>query len=426
MKILMFGWEFPPHITGGLGTACLGLSKSLSEMNDIDLIMVVPKANHQSNENFKLISADKIAIEELLEHKELPFKYFEIDANLLPYCSPEEFDLLQNSNQNTNTKFIETNQQGELQFHNNYDHDIFNEVLKYTVVAHDLAKENDFDLIHVHDWMSFPAGMEAKENSGKPLIAHIHSTEFDRNRNNINPAIYSIEKEGLEAADKVIAVSEHSKQVLVEKYEIEPEKVEVVYNGIEFEQIHDPIKKHKQFEESLISFVGRITSQKGPEYFIKAAYEILKTNRNYRFVMAGDGNLKQKMVELVAKLGISDRFHFTGFLNRNEIRQLFSISDAYVLSSVSEPFGITVLEAISAQVPVIVSNQAGVTEVIQNTIKIDYWNTEALVNSILKITSNKKQTHAMSIEARKELNALSWKKAAIQLHNLYQETIKPE
>ncbi len=423
MKILMFGWEFPPHISGGLGTACFGLSTNLATIKNADLTFVAPKAN-QTQKGFKLICANQVKIEGLQVQKTIPFKFFEINANLIPYTSAEEYALIENKSNKINDRLVEASNSGCFQFNANYGEDLFNEVLKYAVVAQQISSEDSFDIIHAHDWMSFPAGIEAQKQTGKPLIVHIHSTEFDRNINNINPSIYSIEKEGMLAAQRIIAVSEHSKQQIVEKYEIDAKKIVVLYNGIALEKRHKHRKIKKHFDEKLVTFLGRITDQKGPAYFIMAAYEILKSNKDYRFVMAGDGHLRPQMIELVAQLGISDRFHFTGFLDPEEVRQLFSISFAYVLPSVSEPFGLTVLEAIQAKVPVIASKNAGVSEVIENIIKIDYWNTSELAKTISDISHNEENIKGITEKAYQELNSLSWKKVAIQLYNLYLETIK--
>lgn len=424
MRVLMFGWEFPPHISGGLGTACWGISNSLSKIKDIDLTFVVPKADKTNIESFKLLSANQVSLNELQEKKSIPFHFFEIDANLIPYTSVEEYDCIQKESDNRYDYLIETSKSGTIKFNPNYGANLFNEVLKYAVAARQIASESSYDIIHAHDWMSFPAGIEAQKQTGQPLIVHIHSTEFDRNRQNINPAIYAIEKEGMLAAETIITVSEYSKQQLIDKYEIDAKKIKVLYNGIDIQKKSNTSKAQKHFEEKLITFLGRITEQKGPEYFIKAAYEILQNNKSYRFVMAGDGNLKPQMVELVAKLGISDRFHFTNFLSTKEVQQLFSISDAYVLPSSSEPFGISVLEAIEYKIPVIVSKKAGVTEVINNLYKIDFGNTNSLADGIIKLTNNNSTSNSLTKNAFEELKKLSWGNAALQLYKIYLEATK--
>ena len=240
------------------------------------------------------------------------------------------------------------------------------EVARYAMIGAQVAKENEgkFDVIHAHDWLTYYAGIAAKRVSGKPLVVHMHATEYDRSGENVNQVVYDIERSGMAAADKVIAVSNLTRKIVIEKYNINPDKVVTVHNAVRFAD-GNKVFEERGISDKIVTFLGRITYQKGPDYFVEAAAKVLQKVPNVHFVMAGSGDLFNHVVKRVAKLGIADRFHFTGFLKGDEVHRMFDMSDVYVMPSVSEPFGISPLEAMKSNVPVIISKQSGVAEVLE-------------------------------------------------------------
>jgi len=419
----MFGWEFPPHISGGLGTACFGLTKGLAQLNEVEVTFVVPKAwGDEDQINVTLMGADQVPV----VHQQIQFddarskvEYYELQSELIPYLGTSEFDELKSEISSGKKQLIETTSEGKLVFGGDYGQNLFQEINNYAVVAEKLAVEIDFDVIHVHDWMTFPAGMAAKHISGKPLVVHIHSTEFDRSGSSVNPAICAIEKDGLEAADKIIAVSHLTRSVVIEKYNINPKKVITVYNAVE------PVssvgmKGTREFaNEKVVSFLGRVTMQKGPEYFVDAANLLLQKMRNVRFVMAGKGDLLNGMKQKVSNLNISSYFQFPGFVADSEIAELFQKSDVFVMPSVSEPFGIVTLEAMQAGVPVVISKQSGVSEVVKNAIKVDYWDIQAMADAIYTILINEEYGLRLGEKGKREADQLIWKNAASKVNKIY-------
>lgn len=419
----MFGWEFPPHITGGLGTACHGLTGGLSESGQTEVIFVVPKIfGDEKPENLKLLGANKVAVSkkeiEFFENSE-KMEVVEVDSPLVPYISEEEFWTLKSKKYTKQTRFIKTNNGYEVDFQGGYTGGLFDEIKKYALVAEVIAREQHFDVIHAHDWLTFPAAIAAAKISGKPLVVHVHATEFDRTGENVNARIYSIEREGMEFADHIIAVSGLTKKTIVEKYGIPASRVSVVYNAVEQVKVPNPVKTEKIVKEKIITFLGRITFQKGPEYFIEAAALVLRKMRNVRFVMAGSGDLLNTMVLRVAELGIADRFHFTGFLSGDDVHQLLKMTDVFVMPSVSEPFGIVPLEAMQFNVPVIISHQSGVSEIIEHAIKIDFWDTLAMADSIYGLLNYSALARHFRSEGKHEVDSLEWTNAARQVTGIY-------
>ena len=420
MKVLMFGWEFPPHISGGLGTACYGLTKGLSELSDVKVTFVVPKAfGDEDQSELQLIGANNIAINQ----REIQFndiqkkiEYLEINSPIVPYISEEEFWKLKSTKYSKETKFVQTNGEFKIDFTGTYGGNLFQEIKNYAIVSEVIAKNNSFDIIHAHDWL-------AKNISGKPLIIHVHATEFDRSGGNVNPGVYAVEREGMEMADKIIAVSNLTRKTIIEKYNISPKKVTTVYNAVEpLIPPNNSILK-KGVNEKVVTFLGRITMQKGPEYFIEAAYLILKKMNNVRFVMAGSGDMMDAMIARVAELGITDNFHFTGFLHGNDVIQMLEMTDVFVMPSVSEPFGIVPLEAMQSGVPVIISNQSGVAEVVENALKIDFWDTHAMADSIYGILNYPSLAKIFKEEGKEEVKNLKWLNSAQQVHKIYKSIL---
>jgi glycosyltransferase involved in cell wall biosynthesis len=476
MKTLMFGWEFPPHISGGLGTACHGLTEALVR-KDVSVLFVIPTL--KGGEEFKngeLIAASEVIMplphgmdnpiapcnlarplashpNEISEvmvksgvgvHSQAVIEKVSVAARLTPYeISLHEFEYvdIKQWNYTFNEEYTiskiypaqldeGTNDQPPARkkkgytysFSGSYGPKLIEEVERYGVVARTITEENVFDIIHAHDWMTFPAGMEAKKTSGKPLVLHIHATEFDRAGNNGNPKVYEIEREGMNFADRLIAVSQRTKDIAISQYQIPEEKIEVVHNGI------SPVEqKASDFSLPLgshvISFLGRITYQKGPLYFVEAARKVLEKFPNAHFVVAGSGDLLPLMIERVAQLRISSNFHFTGFIRGEHVDKIWSISDVYVMPSVSEPFGITPLEAIQAGVPVIISNQAGVSEVMPHAIKVDFWKTDALADAICSILKYGSLSGTLRKNSNEEIKNITWLNAAKKIKNLYHELI---
>ena len=428
MKVLMFGWEFPPHISGGLGTACYGLTRGLSGFDDIEILFIVPKAwGDEDQSTMKLIGAGNISITQkkiLFEDVQQKIDYFEVDSNIIPYTDPEEFWKLTTTKQSKKNQFIETDDFGRIAFTGKYGTDLISEIYNYAVVAETIARDNEFDIIHAHDWLTYPAGIAAKRISGKPLVIHVHATDFDRSGGSVNPKVYSIEREGMEVADKIITVSNLTKQIVIEKYGIDPAKVETVYNAVEPVNFDQKKALKRGIDDKIVTFLGRITMQKGPEYFIEAAHKVLKKTKNVRFVMAGSGDMMNAMIRRAAALKITDHFHFTGFLKGDDVYQMFKMSDVYVMPSVSEPFGISPLEAMQSDVPVIISKQSGVAEILTHAIKIDFWDINAMADAIYALVKYPALSNEFKKHARVEVDNLQWKNSARHVRDIYINTLK--
>lgn len=428
MKVLMFGWEFPPHISGGLGTACYGLTKGLAKIDDLDIIFVVPKAHGDEDQStMSLVGANSVSIQQIQTHVE-NFKsqhtYLEVESQLIPYNDPDEYYTFRSQDLYGKNKFFKVDKEGKLEFSGKYGADLMEEIYKYAFVASAISADHDHDVIHAHDWLCYPAGIAAKEVSGKPLVIHVHATDFDRSGGNVNPKVFEIEKMGMDAADKIIAVSNLTRNIVIEKYGQNPDKVVTVYNAVEPVSIEEKVKIKRGVKEKVVTFLGRITMQKGPEYFVEAAYQVLKRTNDVRFVMAGSGDLLEQMVDRAAELGISDKFHFTGFLKGDDVFNMFLLSDVYVMPSVSEPFGISPLEAMQSDVPVIISKQSGVSEILTHAVKVDYWDIDAMADAIYGIVKYDALSKVFKEEGKEEVDNLKWANAAINVHNVYNSAIK--
>ncbi len=424
MKVLMFGWEFPPHISGGLGTACYGLTKGLASFNDIDLTFVIPKVyGNEDKVNMKLIGASDVKLSDktVLKQKALELKTFnDFDQKISAYISPGQYEkLLSEQKKEVNDKVINT-PSGKLDFTGKYGISLFNEISRYGVVASEIARTEPHDVIHAHDWLTYPAGIEAKKVSGNPLVVHVHATEYDRCGENHNKKVHEIERRGMEFADKVITVSDLTRKTVISKYKINPSKVVTVHNAVEPANngIIQNIWK-RGTKDKIVTFLGRITYQKGPKYFIEAAYKVLQKMDNVRFVMAGSGDLMEEMVKYVAKLKIADKFHFTGFLKGDDVYRMFALSDLYIMPSVSEPFGISPLEASQSNVPVIISRQSGVSEIITYAIKVDYWDVDAMSDAIYGILTYPSLGKHLKQNGKHEVNNLKWTDVAVKVKEIY-------
>ncbi len=424
----MFGWEFPPHITGGLGTACYGLTKGLSKLDGIQVTFVVPKAWGDEDQSLiHLIGANQIPVSRKwieFEDAVTQMEYLEVKSGIIPYTSPEEFWEAKSGKYPKESWFVEVNENGTIEFSGNYGDALFREIRNYAIVAEMIAKENTFDLIHAHDWLAYPAGIAAKKVSGKPLVIHVHATEFDRSGGVVNPVVYAMEREGMEMADEIIAVSNLTRNTVIEKYGVDPGKVETVYNAVE--PLTEAEKNHikKGITDKIVTFLGRITFQKGPEYFIEAAGLVLKKMENVKFVMAGSGDMMDAMIEHTARLGIADKFHFTGFLRGDDVFRMLQISDVFVMPSVSEPFGIVPLEAMQSGIPVIISRQSGVAEILHYVIKVDFWDTFALADAIYGLLNYPSLSRMFIEHGIEKACGLKWKNSAGEVYRIYRSVLQ--
>lgn len=425
MKVLMFGWEFPPHITGGLGTACYGLTKGLLKHN-LDITFVVPKLYGDESKNVKLVSASDVELninQKLFSDYSTQLNYVEIDSNLIPYKDPEEFYRItrkyQYGSQENESVFAR-----KFEFSGKYGNTLWEEVQRYALIAAQIASKYDYDIIHSHDWLTYEAGIAAKKVSGKPLVVHMHATEFDRSGENINQKVFELEQKGMMAADRVISVSNLTRDIVINKYGINPDKVFTVHNAVEPNDKRAFADLNKTVKEKIVTFLGRITFQKGPEYFIEAAYKVLQMDDNIRFVMAGSGDMMNRMVKRVAELKIADKFHFTGFLKGEEVDKMFALSDVYVMPSVSEPFGISPLEAMRSNVPVIISKQSGVAEILKHAIKVDFWDIDAMADAIYGIAHYDGISNLFKKHGKNEVDNLKWENAASKVIEVYNSLLK--
>ncbi|MDR2882473.1 MAG: glycosyltransferase family 4 protein [Alistipes sp.] len=424
----MFGWEFPPHIAGGLGTATYGLTRGLAK-NGVEVKMVVPKAYGDEDQRFVRVvnASDVVTRFGDTAHKDIWDKmtFIEIDSNMIPYASPEEYFAKREEWERTGS--VRTGGDiwtGRYSFSGRYGENLMEEVARYAMVAAEVAgqMEGQFDAIHAHDWLTYFAGMAAKAVSGKPLVVHMHATEYDRSGENINRTVYDIERAGMEAADRVIAVSNLTRNIVIEKYGIPAEKVVTVHNAVRFAgTVAEDVERG--VEDKIVTFLGRITYQKGPDYFVEAAAKVLKKLPGVRFVMAGSGDMMNHVVRRVAALGIADRFHFTGFLKGDDVQKMFALSDVYVMPSVSEPFGISPLEAMKSNVPVIISKQSGVAEVLEYAVKVDYWDVDALADAIYALVQYPALSRMFSAKGLEEVTGLKWDNAAAKVKEVYQAAI---
>ena len=360
--------------------------------------------------------------EELLEK----VSFIHIDSNMLPYISPEEYAAYHD-------EFVRSGRTHEwtdvwkqrYTFSGKYGANLMEEVARYAMVAAQVAKdlEGQFDVIHAHDWLTYYAGIAAKRVSGKPLVVHMHATEFDRSGENINRRVYAIEKAGMQAADRVIAVSELTRRIVIGKYGIPAEKVVTVHNAVRFGESEEAAPE-RAVKDKVVTFLGRITYQKGPDYFVEAAAKVLKRVPDVRFVMAGSGDMMNHVIRRVARLGIADRFHFTGFLRGEDVHKMFQLSDVYVMPSVSEPFGISPLEAMRSNVPVIISKQSGVAEVLDYAVKVDYWDVDALADAIYGLIKYPALSGMFASKGLEEVTNLKWNDAAAKIKSVYEAVIE--
>lgn len=453
MRVFMLGWEFPPFISGGLGTACFGMTRAMSELGH-EVIFVLPQsiAADANAEHVQLRSPTPAQIARA--ERSTYTSYFpagmtnvevrSVPSSLRPYDRPGDEQIrtttITRVGADGATEEVVVNEAGEevsaadqptsvidhgkpASNSGHYGGDMFFEVHRYAKLAVEIALSETFDVIHAHDWMTYAAGIAVAAATGKPLVVHVHSTEFDRSGEHVNQQIYDIERHGVHAADKVIAVSMLTRGILLSRYAADPKKVEVVYNAIDKNgSVAEPPPSIRR-DEKIVLFLGRITMQKGPEYFLMAAKKVLEYEPDTRFIMAGSGDMIRSSIELAAELGIGHKVMFPGFLRGDDVTRVFQMADLYVMPSVSEPFGIAPLEALSNDVPVIISKQSGVSEILSHVLKVDFWDVNEMANKIIAVLRHPPLRAALREHGTFEVRRLTWKESARGCIDVYEAAI---
>ena len=423
MKVLMFGWEFPPHILGGLGTASYGIMMGLAAQPDTHITFCLPKPWGDEDKSFMNI----IGLSETpIVWRDVNYDY--VKERLGNKMDPQlYFDLRDHIYADFNYRL--TDDLGCIEFSGRYPENLQDEINNYSIVAGVIARQQEYDIIHAHDWLTYPAGIHAKNVSGKPLIIHVHATDFDRSRGHVNPTVYGIEKDGMDHADCIMCVSELTRQTVINHYHQDPNKCITMHNAVYplsqeiLDMVAERRKEHGHRKEKVVTFLGRITMQKGPEYFVEAAALVLQRTRNIRFCMAGSGDMMNDMINMVAARGIADRFHFPGFMRGKQVYEAFADSDVYVMPSVSEPFGISPLEAMQCGVPSIISKQSGCAEILDKCIKTDYWDIYAMADAMYSLCTNDSLHEYLKIEGKNEVDQITWEKVGKRIYDVYNQFI---
>jgi glycogen(starch) synthase len=429
IRVFMLGWEFPPAISGGLGTACYGLTRALDRLG-VKVTFVLPKAvAGEYTGHVKLLTPASSRRQVHRVRRDTRWKnvrFRPIVSSLQAYAAPDTYtEKIEQVLGLRREAMRMPGGRGESGGGVDYSGDLYKEVYRYASVAAELAQDEDFDIIHAHDWMTYPAGVAVADVTGRPLVVHVHSTEFDRSGENVNQAIYDIEREGMHRADRIIAVSQLTRSTIISRYGIPADKVDVVYNGVE-RNARCPLTETKiAGSEKLVLFLGRITMQKGPEYFLQAAKKVLEVMDDVKFVMAGSGDMMYRAVEMAASLGIGRKVLFTGFLRGDDVHRIFKLADLYVMPSVSEPFGIAPLEALDNEVPVIISKQSGVSEVLRHALKVDFWDVDEMANKIVAVLKYPPLQTTLRNHGNFEVRKLRWKDAGRGCLRVYREMLVP-
>jgi len=426
MRVFMLGWEFPPFISGGLGTACYGLTRAMDQLG-MEVTFVLPKmVAGQYATHVKLLTPQSRNSDPSFAFNDLKnVRFCSIASALQPYSTPETY--YQRIEETLRQKQLlhggKITSASQLMDSKDYSTDMYSEVHRYAAIAAELAHNRQFDVVHAHDWMTYPAGVAVAATSGRPLVIHVHSTEFDRSGEHVNQMIYDIEREGMERADKIITVSHFTRNIVISRYGISGDKVEVVYNRVERSGSWSLDETGIDKDEKIVLFLGRITMQKGPEYFLQAAKKVLGVMDNVKFVMAGSGDLMHRSIEMAAELGIGHKVLFTGFLRGEDVQKIYKMADLYVMPSVSEPFGIAPLEALDNDVPVIISKQSGVSEVLMHALKVDFWDVKEIANKIIAVLKFPPLQMTLRSHGNFEVRRLRWKDAAAKCARIYDETL---
>ncbi len=428
LRVFMLGWEFPPFISGGLGTACYGLTRAMAQLG-VQITFVLPKMiEAEYSTHVKLLSPGSSVPLTAVNLNELKnVKVRTISSPLQPYETPGFYQKrIEQIIKNKQMVHGSISASSEFVGASDYSSNMYEEVHRYASMAANLAEQEQFDIVHAHDWMTYPAGIVVSRLSGKPLVVHVHSTEFDRSGEHVNQAIYDIERQGMEQASKVITVSHFTRGIIISRYGISGDKVEVVYNGVErntnakeWALSDTGIKKN----EKIVLFLGRITMQKGPEYFLHAARKVLEVMDDVKFVMVGSGDLMHRAIEMAAELNIGHKVLFTGFLRGEDVQRIYKMADLYVMPSVSEPFGIAPLEALDNDVPVIISKQSGVSEVLMHALKVDFWDVNEIANKIVAVLKHPPLQMTLRDHGNSEVRRLRWSDAAAKCTKIYEDTL---
>jgi glycogen(starch) synthase len=405
----MLGWEFPPYFAGGVGIVCYELTKALAQRG-VQVTYLMPAGPHDVHGEFvDLLVADNLVAEGRIDIKK-------VQSLLAPYSGFDEY------RRRYGRLLAETQGKGGALYGHNLLAEMERFAQKACLIVQELGLE--FDVIHAHDWTTFPAAMALKRLTGKPLIVHVHITEFDKTGGeHADSRVYAIEKAGMDAADIVMTVSNMMKNRCVHQYYVDPRKVRVVYNAVT--PTAAPAEEPFQIKanDKVVLFLGRVTLQKGPDYFIEAAKRVLDVDPNVKFVMAGTGDMLPRMIERAADLGIGNRVLFPGFVNRDQGDLLYRMADVFVMPSVSEPFGLVPLEAISRGTPVIISKQSGVSEVLTHALKVDFWDINDLANKIIAALSYATLHRELKRHGEVEVRRFTWENSASQAAAVYEELV---
>lgn len=440
MRLLMFTWEFPPLIAGGLGMACFGMVRALLKQGvEIDLVLPIGQTAWFPLRKPEDVKTLPIVFLDPEKQAEYDAQEFETMEDKLDYIGmAKEPETYQDPAEIETYRYIISHLRQEFkQIHPDEDETvweqlsdslrgeekIFLKVQDFTSRAREIALALEYDAIHAHDWLCYGAGMIAKKISGKPLVTHIHATEFDRAGGAGDERIHKIEFAGMTYADCVIAVSRYTAEMIIARYRLDTGKIRIVHNAY---IVKEDLDKHKQniFSGTVILFLGRITVQKGPEYFLEVARRVLKKHPETWFIMAGTGDMARKIIYKSAELRLGNHFLFTGFLNREEVDRILRASDIYMLPSISEPFGIAPLEAMAYGVTAIISKQSGVAEVVQNAYKVDFWKVDEMTDRIIHLIENPELRKQMGADGMKEVQQIEWDNAAVKIVGVYQDTIR--
>ncbi len=413
MKVLMLGWELPPMYAGGIGMVCYDLLKELSKQNvKVTYLMPFGPDNFASDTNAQVVIAENKVPH--IQNAEI----LKVNTLFEAYQSPQEYD----EKFQAHTTSTLQNKTGNVR-KNLYGPDLFSEIDLFAKRAFDLASHLDYDIIHAHDWMTFPAAIGLADAKKKPLILHVHNTIYDRYLGNASQHEKDIEQHGLQRADTIVVVSNYIKNTIVSKYGIDPQKIEVIHNAPNtlLKQKSLNQKKELRIDEKIVLFTGRVTVQKGPEYFVHCAKAVLEHEPNTKFVMAGTGDMFAKTVDLAAELGIANKFLFTGFYTMEQAHALYSRANCFVMPSVSEPFGIVPLEAMDYATPTIVSRTSGCSEVLTHTLKSDFWDIKHMANQVISVLRYPALAETMGLNGQQQVRSMNWEKPASQCISLYQK-----
>ena len=402
MKVLTFGWDFPPSRNGGLGVACYGLTRELAT-EGVEVLFVLPKKQETiGSPNFIFAGTERKTT------------VIEVNSAIAPYHSGDsQVKSVVGYHVDGTPKYATRS--------------MLDEVRLFALEAAVIARREQFDIIHAHDWTSYLAGVAAKQVSGKPLILHVHATSFDQAAsNNVDPSIFRIEQDAFNYADTVVAVSEFTRRIIIEKHRIAPEKVIVVHNGCDTSvpPVHEPtLQELKAQGKKIVLYHGRITIQKGVDYFVRAARRVVDVDPNIVFVISGWGDMQSQIIRMVGEMGLSGHVIFAGALWEEERDRMYQSADLVVMPSVSEPFGLVPLEALQHGTPSLISKQSGVAEVLIHVLKIDFWDVDGMANHILAAMRYDVLRAQLKSEGRIELNRLSWREAAKKVVALYKNLV---